>query len=149
MARFSFDLQTLRLLRLALAATALVAFGATADARSDHKKHHRSHHNVHHKVQHRSTHLADLWTGCRSGDPDKRIAACGDHRPRRQGDEAQSRRRHVNRGGAYHAKGDYDRAIADYDMALQIDRRAVGRRARRPRRRLSRQGRLRPRHRRL
>jgi tetratricopeptide (TPR) repeat protein len=126
MARLTLPFDTSRLLRLAVAATALLAFGATADARSRHKSHHRSHHRAHHKVQHRSAHISSQWTGCRSGDPDTRIAACSaiiDLGPKETLHNHVVA--HVNRGSAFHAKGDYDRAIADYDMALQMDRRTA------------------------
>ena len=55
---------------------------------------------------------------------------------------------YYDRGTAYYAKGDYDRAIADYTEAITA-RSQIRRRLHQPGQRVRRQGRLRPRHRRL
>ena len=65
---------------------------------------------------------SDHWTGCHSDDPDVRIVGCtriialGSQETKRKQITA-----YINRSGAYRAKGDLDRAIADLDKALQLD----------------------------
>ena len=64
----------------------------------------------------------DAWPRCRGADPDARIAGCS--RVIARGGKESKRNRvvaFINRGGAYQAKGDFDRAIADLDKALQLD----------------------------
>ena len=64
----------------------------------------------------------DGWAGCRSANPDDRIAGCTsviDHIAK------ESRHNKIaayfNRAGAYEAKADWDRAIEDYTKALEFD----------------------------
>jgi tetratricopeptide (TPR) repeat protein len=64
----------------------------------------------------------DDWAGCRSANPGDRIAGCTgviDHIAK------ESRHNKIaayfNRAGAYAAKADWDRAIADYTKALEFD----------------------------
>jgi uncharacterized caspase-like protein len=56
---------------------------------------------------------------CDRFDPDRRIEACTAilHRGK---DKAAWGAAYNNRAGAYMAKGDFDRALADYDMAVQL-----------------------------
>ncbi|MGJ0397189.1 MAG: tetratricopeptide repeat protein [Methylocystis sp.] len=86
-----------RPLRLALAGFFLVLLAATASAQSD------------------------RWGRCRSAEPDARIAGCTEVIDRLK---RQSRRdqftAYFNRGGAYRAKGDLDRALADLNNALKL-----------------------------
>ena len=72
------------------------------------------------------------------------------HRRLQRGDPARSEIRlaYNNRGLAYGNKGDYDRAIADFNEAIRLDPK-LRHRLQQPRRRVPQQGRLRPRHRRL
>jgi tetratricopeptide (TPR) repeat protein len=61
------------------------------------------------------------WSDCGSNDPDRRIAGCTrvlDGRNETQYIRAAS---YINRGGAWVAKGDLDRAIADYTEAIHLD----------------------------
>ena len=57
---------------------------------------------------------------CDSPDPGRRIEACTTilHRGK---DKAAWGGAYNNRAGAFMAKGDYDRALADYDMAVQLN----------------------------
>ena len=57
---------------------------------------------------------------CDSPDPSRRIEACTAilHRGK---DKAAWGGAYNNRAGAFMAKGDYDRALADYDMAVQLN----------------------------
>jgi len=57
---------------------------------------------------------------CDSPDPGRRIEACTAilHRGK---DKAAWGGAYNNRAGAFMAKGDYDRALADYDMAVQLN----------------------------
>ncbi len=69
---------------------------------------------------------SDPWTGCSGEDPDVRIASCTEiitsaSRKTKQNKIAA----YINRGGAYRAKGDFDRAIADLDAALHLDPRSA------------------------
>lgn len=69
---------------------------------------------------------SDPWTGCGGADPDVRIASCTEiitsaSRKTKQNKIAA----YLNRGGAYRAKGDFDRAIADLDEALHLDPRSA------------------------
>jgi tetratricopeptide (TPR) repeat protein len=56
---------------------------------------------------------------CDRPDPDRRIAACTAilHRGK---DKAAWGAAYSNRAGAYMAKGDYDHALADFDMAVEL-----------------------------
>nr|CCD32035.1 Copper-translocating P-type ATPase [Methylocystis sp. SC2] len=86
-----------RPLRLALAGFFLVLLAATASAQSD------------------------RWARCRGRDTDARIAGCTEVIDRLK---RQSRRdqftAYFNRGGAYRAKGDLDRALADLNNAVKL-----------------------------
>jgi Cu2+-exporting ATPase len=65
---------------------------------------------------------SDPWVGCRGADSDARIVGCTEIIAR--GGKESKRNRvaaYINRAGAYQAKGDFDRAIADLDKALQLD----------------------------
>jgi F-type H+-transporting ATPase subunit a len=69
---------------------------------------------------------SDPWTGCGGADPDVRIASCTEiitaaSRKTKQNKIAA----YINRGGAYRAKGDFGRAIADLDAALRLDPRSA------------------------
>ena len=67
----------------------------------------------------------DAWPRCRGADPETRIAGCS--RVIARGGKESKRNRivaFINRSGAYQAKGDFDRAIADLDKALQLDPRS-------------------------
>lgn len=66
---------------------------------------------------------SDRWTRCRSGDPDTRIAACTRIivRPKRE-TKRDLVTAYVNRGDAYFARSEFDRAVADYSDALRLDR---------------------------
>jgi len=84
--------------RMALAVFLCIATGATALAASNH------------------------WTRCRGADPDARIAGCAEIIARENREAKRSQiTAYVNRSGAYRAKGDFERAIADLDKALQLD----------------------------
>jgi tetratricopeptide (TPR) repeat protein len=90
------------LARLSLASFVFVSLSAAVFAKSDH--------------------LAD----CRSADLDARIAGCTDV-VARGGQETKRNQitAYINRGGAYRAKGDFDRALADLDKAVQLDPRSA------------------------
>ncbi len=66
---------------------------------------------------------SDRWTQCRNGGADARIAACAEiiARPKRE-----TRRdltsAYLDRGDAYFARGQFERAIMDYVAALRLDR---------------------------
>lgn len=68
-------------------------------------------------------HVLPAWgldlRDCDRSDPDRRIAACTAILHRDQ-DKAAWGAAYSNRAGAFMAKGDYDRALADYDMAVQL-----------------------------
>ncbi len=90
------------LARLALASFVFVSLSAGAFARSD------------------------RLAGCRNADLDARIAGCTDVIAR--GGQETKRNQitaYIIRGGAYRAKGDFDRAIADLDKAVQLDPRSA------------------------
>jgi lipoprotein NlpI len=61
------------------------------------------------------------WNDCKADDPDRRIAGCA--RILQDRSETGSNRidAHINRAIAYKAKGDLDRAIADYNEAIRLD----------------------------
>jgi hypothetical protein len=64
----------------------------------------------------------DAWPRCRGADPDARIAGCS--QVIATGSKESKRNRTVafiNRGGAYLAKGDFDRAIADYGKPIIVE----------------------------
>jgi len=64
---------------------------------------------------------ANDWKDCVSDGPDASIKGCTAFLAR-QGETAISRAHAFsNRGGAYQAKGELDRAIADYNQAIEID----------------------------
>ncbi|MGC1861004.1 MAG: tetratricopeptide repeat protein [Methylocystis sp.] len=90
------------LVRVALTCFLYVALGATAFAESD------------------------RWTKCRGGDSATRIVACtqiidrANHETKRDQIAA-----YLNRGAAYLAKGEFDRAIVDYGSVLRLDRRSA------------------------
>lgn len=69
-------------------------------------------------------HVLPAWSldlrDCDSPDPSRRIEACTTilHRDK---DKAAWGGAYNNRAGAFMAKGDYDRARADYDMAVQLN----------------------------
>jgi F-type H+-transporting ATPase subunit a len=63
----------------------------------------------------------DAWPRCRGADPDARIAGCSQVIARSKESKRNRIVAFINRGGAYQAKGDFDQAIADLDMALQLD----------------------------
>jgi F-type H+-transporting ATPase subunit b len=69
---------------------------------------------------------SDRLAACRSADLDARIAGCTDVIAR--GGQETKRNQitaYINRGGAYRAKGDFARALADLDKAVQLDPRAA------------------------
>lgn len=60
------------------------------------------------------------WRGCANGDPDIVIASCA---PLAESDAESPGHRTIafnNRGNAYFAKGDFDRAIEDYSQAIRL-----------------------------
>jgi len=60
------------------------------------------------------------WRGCANGDPDIEIASCT---TLAEGDAEPPGHRTIafnNRGNAYFAKGDFDRAIEDYSHAIRL-----------------------------
>lgn len=66
---------------------------------------------------------SDRWTRCRSGDPDARIAACAQIIVRAKRETNRDLvTAHVNRGDAYFARSEFDRAIADYNGALRLNK---------------------------
>ena len=84
--------------RLALAGLFCISLNAAAFAKSDH------------------------WARCRGADPDARIAGCTEIIAR--GSKETKRNQitaYINRGSAYRATDDFDRAIADLDKAVQLD----------------------------
>jgi lipoprotein NlpI len=62
---------------------------------------------------------------CGGSDPDRKIAGCS--RVLSDSGESQANRAaaHYNRGSAWHIKGDFDRAIADYNEAIRLGPKAV------------------------
>ncbi len=63
----------------------------------------------------------DLWMGCRDLDFDARIVSCSRLIERgRQETKSNQITAYMNWGAAYRAKGDFDRALADLDKALQL-----------------------------
>ncbi len=58
---------------------------------------------------------------CESNDRDKRIAACTDIIQGRGESKADRAKALINRGVAYAAKGDFGRAIADYDSSIRLN----------------------------
>lgn len=64
----------------------------------------------------------DGWGGCRSADPDRRIAGRSEVIARIAKESHRNKiAAYANRGGAYHIRGDYDRAIEDFSKALRFD----------------------------
>ena len=62
------------------------------------------------------------WPGCRSAAPEKRIAGCTSVIEHIGGESRHNKiAAYFNRAGAYAAKQDWDRAIADYTSALSFD----------------------------
>ena len=66
---------------------------------------------------------ADRYSDCaQSADPDRRIRGCTQILKRGKREGRRSRHAaHYNRGISYARKGQYDRAIADYDQAIKIN----------------------------
>ena len=66
---------------------------------------------------------ADRYSDCaQSADPDRRIRGCTQILKRGKREGRRSRHAaHYNRGISYARKGQYDRAIADFDQAIKID----------------------------
>jgi Na+/H+ antiporter NhaD/arsenite permease-like protein/Tfp pilus assembly protein PilF len=66
---------------------------------------------------------SDRWPSCRGGVSAARIAACTEILAR--GSKKETKRNqiaaYINRSSAYRATGDFDRAIADLDKALQLN----------------------------
>ncbi len=61
------------------------------------------------------------WKDCEGGDADRAIAACTRILQGR-GETARNRAvAHLNRGIAFYEKGNYDRALSDYNDALRLD----------------------------
>lgn len=88
-----------RLARSALAGLFCMSLGATAFAETD------------------------RLTRCRSAGPEARIAACTQIIARaKQETKRDQLTAYVNRGSAYLARREFDRAIADYDRALRLDK---------------------------
>ncbi len=86
------------LLCFVLAAFVCVSLGAPAFAKSDH------------------------WMGCRGADIDARITSCTEVIGRGSRETTRNRiTAYINRSGAYRAKGDFDRALANLDEALRLD----------------------------
>jgi tetratricopeptide (TPR) repeat protein len=61
------------------------------------------------------------WKLCRSDDPERSIAGCSALIQSGQETGINLAKAFYSRGWAYARKGDYDRAIADYDRALQLN----------------------------
>jgi tetratricopeptide (TPR) repeat protein len=64
---------------------------------------------------------ADDWQDCRQSDPDRRIAVCTQIINKGGESDKNLARAYFNRGIAHKAKGDLDRAIADYTEAIRLD----------------------------
>jgi tetratricopeptide (TPR) repeat protein len=65
---------------------------------------------------------SDRWMGCRGADIDARITGCTEVIGRGSRETTRDQiTAYINRGGAYRAKGDFDRALADLDKALRLD----------------------------
>jgi tetratricopeptide (TPR) repeat protein len=61
------------------------------------------------------------WNDCDNKEPERSIRGCTRVLQDR-GETAKDRAgAHYNRGLAYHEKGDYDRAIADYDASIRLN----------------------------
>jgi tetratricopeptide (TPR) repeat protein len=65
--------------------------------------------------------IADDWQDCKQSDADKAIAACTQIIGKGPEGDKQLVVAYTYRGIAYAAKGDNDRAIADYTKAIEID----------------------------
>ncbi|WP_024882258.1 F0F1 ATP synthase subunit A [Methylosinus sp. LW3] len=64
---------------------------------------------------------SDRWTRCRAADAVTRITGCTEIIARGNRETKRSRiAAFISRSGAYRVKGDFDRAIADLDKALQL-----------------------------
>jgi len=61
------------------------------------------------------------WDECQARDPDRRIAGCSGIVDDRGATSKSRTVAFTNRGLAYRAKGDLDRAIADYNEAIGLD----------------------------
>jgi tetratricopeptide (TPR) repeat protein len=62
----------------------------------------------------------EQWRQCKSADPAQAIVACADLIRSGNRADATLAEAFKERGRAYFRKGDYDRAIEDFDHALQI-----------------------------
>ena len=61
------------------------------------------------------------WNNCTAADPDRKIAGCTRILLDR-GENSKSRANaYYNRGLAHYAKGEFDRAIADYNEAIRLN----------------------------
>jgi tetratricopeptide (TPR) repeat protein len=54
-------------------------------------------------------------------DPDRRIRGCTQFIQHPASEKSSLAAAYVNRGNAYHSKGEYDQAIADYGKAIQLN----------------------------
>src|SRR5436190_15911175 len=54
-------------------------------------------------------------------DPDRRIKGCTQFIEQRASEKRSLPAAYVNRGNAYHSRGEYDQAIADYGKAIEIN----------------------------
>ena len=65
----------------------------------------------------------DRWPRCRGADPDARIAGCTEIIAQESRETKRNQiAAYINRSGGYRAKGDLDRAIADYNRVLRLDK---------------------------
>ena len=65
---------------------------------------------------------ADPIADCNQQEgPDRRIKGCTQFIEQRSSDKSSLAAAYVNRGNAYHSRGEYDQAIADYGNAIQIN----------------------------
>src|SRR5262245_24279781 len=58
---------------------------------------------------------------CAYGAPDEKIAACTQHIEARKLDTYLIALAHTNRGGAYVEKNEPDKALADFNRAIELD----------------------------
>jgi tetratricopeptide (TPR) repeat protein len=65
--------------------------------------------------------LANDADTCKKGNGDDTIAACSRLLARNRNDVSA----YVQRGNAYYFKGEYDRALAEYDQATRLDSKYV------------------------
>jgi tetratricopeptide (TPR) repeat protein len=54
-------------------------------------------------------------------DADRRIKGCSQFIQQGASDKRKLVAAYINRGNAYHSKGDYDRAIADYNKVIELN----------------------------